>query len=361
MDTNFQTNLKKYADLAVNVGLNLQPGQKLILQSLKYGGVPIQTAPLVREIVTSAYQAGARLVDVLWRDDDINLIRFKHAPRDSFEEFPAWQSKGILEVIENGGAMLSISAFDPDLMEGQDPDLLNQQQTAIRKYWKPISTHIGKNTMNWTVLSIPIAGWARKVFPDLPAAEQEAALWDALFKICRVYEEDPIAAWQAHLIQLGKRSEYLNQKAYQGLHYTAPGTDLRIGLPKGHVWRSAGFKTQSGIPFTANIPTEEVFTLPSGKEMLAYSGVPIFRNDYIPVNQTTGGNNTTTTFFAGTLDEGGRQHGIAGLTAAKASGISVVDVGESETKDERIWRVKWYSGLALFSELGLACASGITN
>jgi len=281
MDTNFQTNLKKYADLAVNVGLNLQPGQKLILQALKHGGVPIQTAPLVREIVTSAYQAGAQLVDVLWRDDDINLIRFKHAPRDSFEEFPAWQSKGILEVIENGGAMLSISAFDPDLMEGQDPDLLNQQQKAIRKYWKPIGTHIGKSTMNWTVLSIPIAGWARKVFPDLPTTEQEPALWDALFKICRVYEEDPIAAWQAHIIKLGKRSKYLNQKAYQGLHFTAPGTDLRIGLPEGHVWRSAGFKTQSGIPFTANVPTEEVFTLPdrlltegtvSSSRPLVYSG-----------------------------------------------------------------------------------------
>jgi hypothetical protein len=87
----------------------------------------------------------------------------------------------------------------------------------------------------------------------------------------------------------------------------------------------------------------------------------MFRNDYIPTNQTTGGNNTTTTFFAGTLDEGGRQHGIAGLTASQAAGLSVVDVGESETKDERIWRVKWYSGLALFSELGLAAASGITN
>jgi len=281
MDTNFQTNLKKYANLAVNVGLNLQPGQKLIMQALKYGGVPIQIAPLVREIATSAYQAGAPLVDVLWRDDDLNLIRFKHAPRDSFEEFPAWQSKGILEVIENGGAMLSISAFDPDLMAGQDPDLLSQQQTAIRKYWKPISTHIGKNTMNWTVLSIPVAGWARKVFPDLPAGEQEAALWDTLFKICRIYEEDPVAAWKAHLIKLGKRSEYLNQKAYQGLHYTAPGTDLRIGLPEGHVWISAGFKTQSGIPFTANIPTEEVFTLPdrgltegtvSSSRPLAYSG-----------------------------------------------------------------------------------------
>ena len=105
----------------------------------------------------------------------------------------------------------------------------------------------------------------------------------------------------------------------------------------------------------------EVIELPSGAMVPAYSGTPIFRNDYIPVDQTEGATLTATTFFAGTLDEGGRQHGISGLTAAMASGISVVDVGESETKDERIWRVKWYTGLALFSELGLACASGITN
>jgi len=281
MDKNFQTNLKKYSNLAVKIGLNLQPGQKLIMQALKYGGVPIQAAPVIRELAVSAYQAGAPLVDVLWRDDDLNLIRFKHAPRDSFEEFPVWQAEGILKVIEDGGAMLSISAFDPDLMEGQDPDLLSKQQTAIRKNWKPISNHIGTNTMNWTVLSIPVAGWARKVFPDLPEAEQQPALWDALFKICRVYEDDPTAAWQAHIINLGKRSNYLNQKKYSSLHYTAPGTDLRIGLPKGHIWRSAGFKSQGGIPFTANIPTEEVFTLPdrrltegtiSSSRPLAYSG-----------------------------------------------------------------------------------------
>ena len=105
----------------------------------------------------------------------------------------------------------------------------------------------------------------------------------------------------------------------------------------------------------------EVIELPSGAMVPAYSGVPMFRNDYIPTNQTTGGNNTTTTFFAGTLDEGGRQHGIAGLTAATAAGLGVEDVGTHFDKDERVWRVKWYSGLALFSELGIAAASGITN
>lgn len=105
----------------------------------------------------------------------------------------------------------------------------------------------------------------------------------------------------------------------------------------------------------------DVVELPSGETVPAYSGVPIFRNDYIPINQTTGGSTTTTTIFAGTIDDGSRSQGIAGLTAAMAAGVSVVDVGESETKDERIWRVKWYAGLALFSELGLSAATGITN
>jgi aminopeptidase len=262
MDQEFQSNLQKYADLTIKVGLNLRPGQKLIMQHIRNGGVPIQTAPLIRLLGDSAYKSGARLVDVQWRDDDLILSRFKNAPRDSFEEFPAWQAQGILDVIEEGGAMLTISAIDPDLMEGQDPNLLDQQQRAFLEHWKPISAHIGKNTMNWTVITIPVEGWANKIFPDLPQEEQIPALWDTLFKICRVYENDPVAAWETHLSDLKKRADYLNKKAYRQLHYSAPGTDLQIRLPEGHVWLSAGFNTQSGFAFTANIPTEEIFTLP---------------------------------------------------------------------------------------------------
>jgi len=105
----------------------------------------------------------------------------------------------------------------------------------------------------------------------------------------------------------------------------------------------------------------DVVELPSGTQVPGYRGVPLFRNDYNPINQTKGSGSAQTTIFAGTLDDGSRHVGIAGLTAEKASGIAVVDVGESEKKDERIWRVKWYSGLALFSELGIACADGVTN
>lgn len=104
----------------------------------------------------------------------------------------------------------------------------------------------------------------------------------------------------------------------------------------------------------------ETMELPSGQKVITYNGIPLFRNDWIPNDITEGSSTGNTSYlFAGTLDDGSRSHGIAGLTAAKAAGMNVVDVGEAEAKDERIWRVKWYAGLALFSEKGLAMATGI--
>lgn len=105
----------------------------------------------------------------------------------------------------------------------------------------------------------------------------------------------------------------------------------------------------------------EVFTLPSGEEVIAYSSVPIFRNDYLPVDQTQGASSDTTTILAGTLDEGARETGISGLTAANAAGMQVIPIGHMEDKDEQLTRVRWYCSLALFSEKGLAAAEGITN
>lgn len=105
----------------------------------------------------------------------------------------------------------------------------------------------------------------------------------------------------------------------------------------------------------------DTLELPSGARVPQYSGIPILRNDYIPINQTKGGQTDCTTIFAGTFDDGSRTHGIAGLTAEQASGIKVVEVGEHQDRDESITRLKWYCGLALFSEKGLAAADGIRN
>ncbi len=258
MPNDFQANLLKYADLAVHVGLNLQPNQRLFLGY----NTPLEAAPLVRAITASAYQAGARYVEVLWRDEELLRLQFKYGPRESFSEFPRWRAQAGLEFAERGDARLQIGGEDPDLFHGQDPELVATLQRTTLEALRPVSEYVMRSAQNWCVLAVPGPAWAAKVFPGLPAAEQQARLWDVIFDICRVNTPDPVAAWQTHIAGLLARSRYLNDQRYSALHFKGPGTDLTVGLPDGHVWNSAQAVSTTGITFTPNIPTEEVFTLP---------------------------------------------------------------------------------------------------
>ena len=286
MSSEFEGYLEKYAEVIVRVGLNLQPAQRLLIgvPVLGANGTPLELAPLVRLVATKAYQAGASLVDVMWNDDQLQLIRLQHAPRDSFEEYPVWRADGASEVAQAGDAVLVVYAEDPDLLVGQDPTLITTVHQASFKHTKPFADLRGKNAMNWVIATAPVEGWPDKVFPDLPAEDRKAQFWDVLFDICRVKQPDPVAAWNDHISDLAARREYLNHKRYTGLKLTAPGTDLTLGLPREHVWRAARMASQNGIDFTGNIPTEEIFTVPhkdrtegvvSATKPLSYGGTLI--------------------------------------------------------------------------------------
>jgi aminopeptidase len=125
----------------------------------------------------------------------------------------------------------------------------------------PVLEHIERNATNWVVIAAATPAWAARIFPEIPPAEQVDRLWENLFAICRVNATDPVAAWKAHVANLSARRDYLDGKGYCALRFTGPGTDLTVGLPKGHLWNSAGMPSQQGIEFIANLPTEEVFTL----------------------------------------------------------------------------------------------------
>ena len=256
MAFDFETTLQKYADLIVHVGLNVRAGQKLIIRA------PIQAAPLARLVTVSAYKAGARLVDVLYSDEDITLARFEHAPRDSFEEISAYRLKVLEEYAAAGDAMLSIYAENPDLLKDQDSNLVGIATKTTAKHARPYFELITKNSTNWCVVSIPIPSWAAKVFPGISPDEQMAKLWDAIFEVTRLKHDDPVALWKEHIRQLESRTDMLNNKNYTALKYRGPGTDLTIGLPEGHIWFGGDSDALNGIAFVPNIPTEEVFTLP---------------------------------------------------------------------------------------------------
>jgi aminopeptidase len=263
MYSDFEENLDKYAELIVKVGLNLQPGQRLLIGSPLFGGLtPLEAAPLVARIAKHAYQSGARFVDVIWTYSQLDLIRLQHAPRDSFSEYPAWQVNAALDYLSRGDALLIIAAGNPDLLKDQDHDLIATMDQTGFSHTQPIMNYIAQNGTNWLAVSAPVPGWAAKIYPDVPVEMQDAKLWDTFFEICRVKHADPVAAWQSHIHQLMLRCDYLNQKQYKSLHMSAPGTDLTVGLPKGHLWRGGQLQSENGITFVPNMPTEEVFTLP---------------------------------------------------------------------------------------------------
>jgi aminopeptidase len=112
------------------------------------------------------------------------------------------------------------------------------------------------------VVSYPTQPWAQAVFPQLSPQESVERLWESIFRVCRIDQPDPVAAWRAHIADLQSRAAYLTARQYHALHYAAPGTDLTVGLAEQHLWHAGSTLTASGIPFTANLPTEEVFTLP---------------------------------------------------------------------------------------------------
>jgi aminopeptidase len=254
--------LEAYGELAVRVALNLQPGQRLlVIGPLTHGGVSLEAAPLVRRIAASAYRAGAELVEVIWGDEALLLTRFSHAPDGSLGHFSGWLPDALTEHVEAGHAVLSVYANDPDLLHHQPPELVGALQQATSRAVMAFREQISRNRTNWGVIAAASAAWAAKVFPEVTPADQTGCLWDTIGRLCRLDQPDPIAAWQAHLMALAARSERLNARRYTALKFSGPGTDLTVGLPRGHIWVSGASASLNGIRFVANLPTEEVFTM----------------------------------------------------------------------------------------------------
>ena len=279
--SSFDELLNRYAQLIVHVGLNLRQGQRLIINNASTRGVPLHAAPLVRAVAREAYQAGARYVDVIWNDEELIRTRVQYAPADSFGEYSDSHVSALLDVMDKGDALLTIRSNNPDLLSDLDPERVGAMQKTHLEKFAPVGMGVTGNKINWLVVAASSPDWAVKVFPDLPRAQAFDKLWEAIFQITRADRPDPVAAWEEHVQNLLKRARYLTAKNYSALHYQAPGTDLTVGLPSGHRWISAREHAQNGIEFIANLPTEEVFTLPhrdqvdgvvSASMPLSYSG-----------------------------------------------------------------------------------------
>ncbi|MFT5875362.1 MAG: aminopeptidase [Clostridium sp.] len=267
--------LEKYALLLVKTGINIQKDQTLVINS------PIECASFTRIISRIAYIEGAREVVVNWRDELSSKIKFMNAKDEVFLEYPDWQRDFYLSNARKGAAFLSISASDPELMKDVNPDRMSKFHIAASTAIKEYRDRLMSNKNVWCIASIPTISWAKKVFPKLSEDEAMEKLWNAIFKTVRVDTVDPVASWETHKSNLKKNMDFLNLNNFKYLQYTnSLGTNLRIELPENHLWLGGSDYTPGGIEFIANMPTEEVFTLPSktGVNGIVVSSKPLNYN-----------------------------------------------------------------------------------
>lgn len=262
---NFNENLKKYARLIAETGVNVQDNHTVVLQ------ISVDQAPLARLITEEAYRLGAAEVIVQWSDETIQREFLAHAATDRIENVPQYKIDQTDDWIAKGASRISVVSSNPDALAGVDAQRVAAFQAANGKALVNLRKATQANKVSWTVVAAASEGWAAKVFPELATSEEQVdALWNEIFKTTRIYEENPVIAWNIHDKKLQEKAAELNEQQFTALHYTAPGTDLTIGLPKNHLWEGAGSYNARGEEFMANMPTEEVFTSPDSRRVDGY-------------------------------------------------------------------------------------------
>ena len=246
--------LSRFADLIVGFAANVQPGQV----------VAISTEPgkleLTRAVADSAYRAGAKFVDVQLFDLHVKRSRILYAEEDTLDYVPPWYGERVLALGELRAARVGLTGPSmPGLLSDLDPARAGRDQLPFLRE----SAHVvNARTTNWTAVPCPTQPWAELVFPDDEPHRALERLWEQVEHICRLDEDDPVAAWRERQDVLSGVAERLTSHGFDMLHFEGPGTDLRVSLLPTSRWISARFSTIDGIEHMPNLPSEEIFTTP---------------------------------------------------------------------------------------------------
>lgn len=264
--------LDLYANLLVRKGAAIQPGQELVLQA------PVERADFARRVVAAAYRAEAGHVTVLWADDAVSRLTYENVGLEYFRHTPSWKIEQLNSLAEAGAAFLFLEGSDPSALKGIDPAkpaaASKARNTECRSFRDGMD--FGKNV--WCIAGVPVAAWAREVFPGVSDAEATYRLWNLILEVSRAAGSDPESAWETHNASFEKTKRFLNGHRFDALRYEASnGTNLVIGMNEGHLWDGGASRTQDGVTFFPNIPTEEVFTSPDRMraEGIVHSAMPL--------------------------------------------------------------------------------------
>src|SRR5262245_55908685 len=238
--------LERYARLTIEIGCNLAPGQDLRISAQP------EHLPFVRAIAKAAYELGAHYVETAYADNYVRRARIEHASDESLDWSPPWSLALIDHLTETNGAIVSITG-DPEPELLADLDGTRIAKARPRELAEKVLAATGDGRIAWTIVAYPNEGWARTVFGE-PDVER---LWDAVARVMRLDEPDPVAAWRDHVERLDVRAAQLNERGFDAVRFRGPGTDLEVGLMPESRWLAAADRSTTGRTFIANMPTEE--------------------------------------------------------------------------------------------------------
>ena len=274
--------LNEYAELIINHGLNLQKGEILHINS------PVNAAPLVEEVAKVAYQKGAKKIINHWSDGKISALKYEYESVEDLEDVPDYVAEARNCIVEQKGVYLGILSEDPAGFAGLDSQKIARARRAMNKALRPMREATSSNRVRWCLVAYPQTEWAEKMFPDLSKDKAYEKQWEYILKTMRLDAEDPLKAWEEHQEKLTKRCDILNNANIRYFRYkNSLGTDFKIGMPKGYIFCGGAEKgLNDGVYFTANMPTEEVFSSPDRltAEGKLVSAMPLCRNGAIIEN-----------------------------------------------------------------------------
>lgn len=246
-----------YAHLIVRSGVNIAPGQPLVITA------PVEVYDFVRKVVKWAYKEKSGKVTVMYEDDLVKLETYQAFSTEFFDHVPAWKKEQMESFVQEGAAFLRIAGRDPKVFKDVDPAKFAAETKATNRECSVYRNALQTGELVWCIAAVPVQGWAKQVFPSLSVAEAQYRLWTEILKACRVFNDNPMSAWETHNAAFKKNLRFLNERKFKALRYTSEnGTNFTIGIPKEQIWEGGASKTQAGQVFFPNIPTEEVFSAP---------------------------------------------------------------------------------------------------
>lgn len=267
--------LTKYAKLLVEIGVNLQRDDVLVINCTHEG------LDLARKVSEQAYLKGAKKVELMFSDEQMALLNYTYQSEQELTHLDQWYIDRYDHLVDTRCCYISILAEDPDIFESVNPILLAKvskaRHQALKKYFNAATS----NLIRWCLCAVPNANWAKKIFPDDTPSRSISKLWDMIFKTMRLDQSNPVKAWQSHIQKLQDMSEFLTKAQFVKFELTnSLGTNLSVGMPKGYYFSGGHESSQDGIGFTANMPTEEVFSLPDKNKVngIVYSALPLIHN-----------------------------------------------------------------------------------